>query len=115
MKKPEGEDERNYKKLLKALIITQTYLETLDEVKYTSTLYKGNIMKRVGALIPHLEKSLGSKFTKIFTRDEDSFGVVIESTHIVAKWISENSIEDLFALADAMKNNELKFIKDEKK
>lgn len=114
MQKTEKNENDDYEKLLKALVITQTYLETLDEIKNTSSLYKGTLMKRIGTLNSHLEKSLGKKFTEIFNRDEKSFGVVIESIHAVAEWMSKNSMEDIFALAEAMKNNEIKFTENEK-
>lgn len=108
------DENSDYEKLLKALVVTQTYLETLDEIKNSSSLYKGTLMKRVGTLNNQLEKSLGKKFTEIFNRDEKSFGVVIESIQTISEWVSKNSMEDIFALAEAMKNNEIKFIENEK-
>lgn len=104
-----NDEEIIYQKLIKNLVITQTYLESLDEVKDISTFYRFINKKRINLLIKELEKTLGSKFVKIFNKDEKSFQTIIGDIEIVAEWLSKNSFEDIHALAEVMKNNELKF------
>ena len=101
-----NDEEIIYHKLMKNLVITQTYLESLDEVKDVSTFYKFINKKRINDLVKELEKTLGSKFVKIFNRDEKSFQTIIGDIEIVAEWLSKNSFEDIHALAEVMKNND---------
>ena len=100
----------DYKRLLKALVLTQAYLETLDDVKEISTFYKHSNKQKIDNLSNELEKALGLEFIKVYNRDEKSFQLVIESMHTIARWVSETSMEDLYSLSEAIKKDELKFI-----
>lgn len=103
-------EDIEFRKLLKGLVITQTHLEILDDIKEISTFYRQSNKNKINNLSKELESTLGNQFNKIFMRDEKSFITVINDIDIIAEWIATNSFEDVNALAEVMKNGTLQFI-----
>lgn len=107
------EEELQYRTMLKNLVMSQAYLESLDEIKdFQTSLYKGTLRKRTNTLSNQLEKNLKRSFTTIFNRDEQSFQKVIDDVHVIADWVAKESFENTQAFADAIRNKELKFEKE---
>ena len=108
-----NEEELEFQKLLKSLVIAQAHLEILDEIKCISSFYKSTNKKRIDTLNSQLEKSLGSRFSRIFQRDEKTFLAIIDDIEVIAEWVSKNYFEDINALANAIREDALKFVNSE--
>jgi hypothetical protein len=107
-KKIKPEEEEAFKRIATVLIITQALLEASDEIKDTK-YYRQTLKKAINDFDAEAKKSLGPHFTYIYNRDQKSFEVMTEAIIDIGKWVAHADFEDVYALAQAMKEGKLEF------
>ena len=102
-----SEDE-GYRKLMATLVINQAWLEAMDEVRKTK-YYRQQLKQKINNTEEEALKCLGPRFTTIYNRDQKSFELLTEAIQDIGKWIAHANLEDVFALAETMKQGKLEF------
>ncbi len=103
------EQKEKYKKVVYALVSTQLFLESIDEIKDLE-IYKMQIKKSAKYLEKELEVIVGKTFKEIFFQDEWAFRELSNNKHSIIKWLATAPNHHINELGRAIGNDELNFM-----
>lgn len=106
------EEKEKYKKIVHALVATQLFLESIDEIKDLE-IFKMQIKKSAKYLENELEIIVGKKFKQIFFTEEWAFRELSNSKDFIVKWLAKAPYHHINELGRAIGNDELKFMSKE--
>ncbi len=108
-----GEELKQYRKVVYALVATQLNLEAIDEIKHHERVYKNSVKRDAKRLEKGLETIMYSNLSAVYEDDETSFQALMEAFDKMLKWIVKSPYHHIISLADALEYGDVNFISKE--